>query len=57
MFSLLVGQALVYAAQAAAFPYAWLWPRTLDLNHPTAADARTLTLLAREPERVPCHPR
>jgi hypothetical protein len=25
----------------------------MDLNHPTAADARTLTLLAREQERIP----
>ena len=36
----LVGQALVYAAEVAAVRYARLWPRALDLNHPTAADAR-----------------
>jgi uncharacterized BrkB/YihY/UPF0761 family membrane protein len=42
MFALLylVGQALVYAAEVAAVRYARLWPRALDLNHPTAADAR-----------------
>ena len=49
----LVGQALVYAAEVAAVRYAWLWPRALDLTRPTAADARTLTLLAREQERIP----
>ena len=55
MFTLLylVGQALVYAAEVAAVRYARLWPRALDLNHPTAAGARALTLLAREQERVP----
>ena len=55
MFALLylVGQALVYAAEIAAVRYARLWPRALDLNHPTAADARALTLLAREQERIP----
>jgi uncharacterized BrkB/YihY/UPF0761 family membrane protein len=55
MFALLylVGQALVYAAEVAAVRYAGLWPRALDLNHPTAADARALTLLAREQERIP----
>jgi uncharacterized BrkB/YihY/UPF0761 family membrane protein len=55
MFALLylVGQALVYAAEAAAVRYARLWPRALDLNRPTAADARALTLLAREQERIP----
>jgi membrane protein len=49
----LVGQALVYAAEVAAVRYARLWPRALDLNRPTAADVRTLTLLAREQERIP----
>jgi uncharacterized BrkB/YihY/UPF0761 family membrane protein len=49
----LVGQALVYAAEIAAVRYARLWPRALDLNHPTAADVRALTLLAREQERIP----
>jgi membrane protein len=55
MFALLylVGQALVYAAEVAAVRYARLWPRAFDLNHPTAADARALTLLAREQERIP----
>ena len=55
MFALLylVGQALVYSAEVAAVRYARLWPRALDLNHPTAADARALTLLAREQERIP----
>jgi uncharacterized BrkB/YihY/UPF0761 family membrane protein len=55
MFALLylVGQALVYAAEIAAVRYARLWPRALDLNRPTAADARALTLLAREQERIP----
>jgi membrane protein len=55
MFALLylVGQALVYAAEIAAVRYARLWPRALDLNRPTAADVRALTLLAREQERIP----
>jgi uncharacterized BrkB/YihY/UPF0761 family membrane protein len=55
MFALLylVGQALVYAAEVAAVRYARLWPRALDLNHPTPADARALALLAREQERIP----
>jgi membrane protein len=55
MFALLylVGQALVYAAEVAAVRYARLWPRALDLNRPTSADARALALLAREQERVP----
>jgi len=55
MFALLylIGQALVYAAEIAAVRYARLWPRALDLNRPTAADARALTLLAREQERIP----
>jgi membrane protein len=55
MFALLylVNQALVYAAEAAAVRYAHLWPRAVDLNRPTAADARVLALLAREQERIP----
>jgi membrane protein len=55
MFALLylVGQALVYAAEVAAVRYARLWPRAVDLNHPTAADAHALALLAGEQERVP----
>jgi hypothetical protein len=55
MFALLylVGQALVYAAEISAVLHARLWPRALDLNRPTAADVRALTLLAREQERIP----
>jgi uncharacterized BrkB/YihY/UPF0761 family membrane protein len=55
MFALLylVGQGLVYAAEIAAVRHARLWPRALDLNRPTAADVRALTLLAREQERIP----
>ena len=55
MFALLylIGQALVYAAEVAAVRYARLWPRTMDLNHPTVADGRALALLAREQERIP----
>ena len=55
MFALLylVGQALVYAAEVAAVRYARLWPRALDVAHPTAADARALALLACEQERIP----
>ena len=55
MFALLylVGQALVYSAEVAAVHYARLWPRALDPNRPTAADARALALLAREQERLP----
>jgi uncharacterized BrkB/YihY/UPF0761 family membrane protein len=55
MFALLylIGQALVYSAEIAAVRYARLWPRAVDLNHPTAADVRALTLLAREQERIP----
>jgi membrane protein len=55
MFALLylVSQALVYSAEVAAVRQARLWPRALDLNRPTAADARALTLLAREQERLP----
>ena len=55
MFALLylVGQALVYAAEIAAVRYARLWPRALDVNRPTTADVRALTLLACEQERIP----
>ena len=55
MFALLylVGQALVYSAEAAAVRYARLWPRALDLTRLTAADGRALVLLAREQERIP----
>jgi membrane protein len=55
MFALLylVSQALVYSAEVAAVRQARLWPRALDLNRPTTADARALALLAREQERIP----
>ena len=55
MFALLylIGQALVYAAEVAAVRHARLWPRALDLNRPTQADTRALTLLACEQERIP----
>ena len=55
MFGLLylVSQALVYSAEVAAVRGAGLWPRAVDLNRPTAADARALALLAREQERIP----
>jgi len=43
----------VYAAEVATVRHARLWPRALDLNRPTAADARALGLLAREQERIP----
>jgi membrane protein len=49
----LVSQALVYSAEVAAVRHARLWPRGLDLNRPTTADARALALLAREQERIP----
>jgi uncharacterized BrkB/YihY/UPF0761 family membrane protein len=49
----LVSQALVYSAEIAAVRYARLWPRALDVNRPTTADARALTMLAREQERTP----
>jgi uncharacterized BrkB/YihY/UPF0761 family membrane protein len=54
MFALLylVSQALVYSAEVAAVRYARLWPRALDVNRPTAADARAMALLAREQERI-----
>jgi membrane protein len=55
MFALLylVNEALVYAAEVAAVRYAGLWPRALDVNQPTAADTRAMTMLAREQERIP----
>jgi membrane protein len=49
----LVSQALVYSAEVAAVWYAGLWPRALDVNRPTAADARAYALLAHEQERIP----
>jgi len=55
MFTLLylLSLALVYAAEIAAVRQARLWPRAIDRNRPTAADARALALLAREQERLP----
>jgi uncharacterized BrkB/YihY/UPF0761 family membrane protein len=55
MFALLylVNQALVYSAEVAAVRYARLWPRAVDVNRPTPADARAMALLAREQERIP----
>jgi len=55
MFALLylVSQVLVYSAEVAAVRYASLWPRALDRNRPTAADARAAALLARTQERIP----
>ena len=55
MFALLylVNEVLVYAAEIAAVRYAGLWPRALDVNRPTPADIRAMTLLAREQERIP----
>jgi hypothetical protein len=50
--SICVGRGTVPCTQAAV-RYARLWPRTLDLTRPTPADARALTLLAREQERIP----
>jgi membrane protein len=41
------------AAEVAAVRRAGLWPRALDPDRPTAADARALALLAREQERTP----
>ena len=57
MFTLLyvLSLTLVFAAEIAAVRQARLWPRGLDPNRPTAADARALALLAREQERVPGH--
>jgi membrane protein len=45
--------ALVFSAEIGAVRQARLWPRALDPNHPTEADARALELLAREQERTP----
>jgi uncharacterized BrkB/YihY/UPF0761 family membrane protein len=49
----LVSQALVYSAEVAAVRRAGLWPRALDQNRPTDADARVAALLARAEERMP----
>ncbi|GAB1693589.1 YihY/virulence factor BrkB family protein [Krasilnikovia sp. M28-CT-15] len=55
MFSLLyvLSLALVFSAEVAAVREGRLWPRALDRDHPTAADARALALMAREQERDP----
>jgi membrane protein len=55
MFALLylISQALVYSAEVAAVRYAGLWPRALDQSRPSLADVRTMTLLARQQERIP----
>jgi uncharacterized BrkB/YihY/UPF0761 family membrane protein len=55
MFALLylVSQGLVYSAEVAVVRYTRLWPRALDQNRPTAADARAAALLARAQERMP----
>jgi hypothetical protein len=49
----LVSQALVFSAEVAAVWYAGLWPRALDQDRLTVADARAFALLARVQERVP----
>ncbi|GGN21361.1 uncharacterized BrkB/YihY/UPF0761 family membrane protein [Actinoplanes campanulatus] len=49
----LLSNALVIAAEVAAVRHARLWPRALDPARPTEADARAMTLLAREQERLP----
>jgi uncharacterized BrkB/YihY/UPF0761 family membrane protein len=50
---LIVGQALIFAAEIAVVRRRRLWPRGLDPLTPTTADRRALTLLAREQERTP----
>ncbi|MFN8169381.1 MAG: YihY/virulence factor BrkB family protein [Candidatus Nanopelagicales bacterium] len=50
---LIVGQALVFAAEIAVVRRRRLWPRGLDPLTPTDADRRALTLVAREQERTP----
>ena len=49
----LVSQTLVYSAEVAAVRAGGLWPRALDQNRPTNADARVAALLARRQERMP----
>ncbi|GGN77212.1 hypothetical protein GCM10010112_50120 [Actinoplanes lobatus] len=49
----LLSNVLVIAAEVAAVRHARLWPRALDPARPTEADARAMTLLAREQERLP----
>ncbi|WP_433797633.1 YhjD/YihY/BrkB family envelope integrity protein [Actinoplanes sp. CA-252034] len=49
----LLSNILVLAAEIAAVRHARLWPRALDPSRPTEADARAMSLLAREQERLP----
>ncbi|MEV4637560.1 YhjD/YihY/BrkB family envelope integrity protein [Actinoplanes sp. NPDC049548] len=55
MFTMLyaLSLALVCSAEIAAVRRARLWPRAIDPQRPTAADARALALLVREQERTP----
>jgi membrane protein len=48
-----VGQVLVFSAEVAVVRRRRLWPRSLDTQHPTDADRRALTALARTQERIP----
>jgi uncharacterized BrkB/YihY/UPF0761 family membrane protein len=52
-FIALISQALVFSAEAAVVSKLRLWPRAIDTEDPTPADAVALGLLAREQERVP----
>jgi uncharacterized BrkB/YihY/UPF0761 family membrane protein len=49
---LIVGQALIFAAEIAVVRRRRLWPRGLDQLAPTDADRRALALVAREQERT-----
>lgn len=49
---LVVGQALIFAAEIAVVRRRRLWPRGLDQLAPTEADRRALALVAREQERT-----
>jgi membrane protein len=49
----LLSNVLVLAAEVAAVRHARLWPRAVDPARPTRADARAMSLLAREQERLP----
>jgi uncharacterized BrkB/YihY/UPF0761 family membrane protein len=53
MLLYLLSLALVYAAEVAAVRHGRLWPRALNPDRPTAADAHALALFAQEQERVP----
>ena len=50
---LIVGQAVIIAAEVAVVRHRRLWPRGLNPLAPTDADRKALTLLAREQERTP----